>query len=351
MTVSRTLRFLVALLVVAGTGCAWSNRPLRPTAAPEAGGSCGDDRALTLTYYGSAGFVVRYGAHAFLTGGMVSNPGLWTTYVRRTSPDPAQISRFFDAIDMRGVEMALIGHSHHDHLMDVPAIVKRYAPGAVIVGSATTRNLLTPDASLNVLALGGDTVATRDRPGIPLTFPATGMPRFRVVALSWAHAPNIEGWTFAAGHQRKPLASLPAHARAWRMGSVFAYIIDVLREDGTAAFRIHFSDAAARRGQSPTGALPDDGATRVAIVSGGNFDWGPDYPRSLLRWFNPHATVLGHWENFFSRHAPPPGKTPGAIPGLPTTLLRHLMRAGVPAGAPWVTPVPGATVRVCERAP
>lgn len=301
-----------------------------------------------LTYYGSAGFVIRYGEHALLTGGMVSNPGLLRTYFGRAVADSTQIRRFFDSIDMRGVELALIGHSHHDHLIDVPAIVRRYAPGAVIVGSTTTRNLLAGDSALRVIALGGDTIATRDRPGIPVTFPVTGLPRFRVIALSWAHAPNFQGYTFAGGHQRTPLTSPPRSARHWGKGNVYAYIIDVLRPDKTTAFRIHFSDAAASWRRAPIGALPDDEATRIAIVSAGNFDWAPDYPRSLLRWFHPHTTILAHWETFFARHAPK-GATPTAIPGLRTALLSHLMNAGVPAGTPWVTPVPGATVKICEH--
>ena len=38
----------------------------------------------------------------------------------------------------------LAGHSHYDHLMDLPYITSRYAPQATVYGNDTMVNLLAP---------------------------------------------------------------------------------------------------------------------------------------------------------------------------------------------------------------
>ena len=40
------------------------------------------------------------------------------------------------------VEMVLVGHSHYDHLLDVPYVMQKYAMNAVVYGSKTMGHIM-----------------------------------------------------------------------------------------------------------------------------------------------------------------------------------------------------------------
>ena len=64
---------------------------------------------------------------------------------------------------IRGADYIFAGHSHHDHIGDVPFIAKRF--GAKVIGSRTTVNLmLTADVNPSQLVTigGGETLMAKD---------------------------------------------------------------------------------------------------------------------------------------------------------------------------------------------
>lgn len=88
----------------------------------------------SLRWLGTAGFELRYAGHVLLIDPYVTRVGLWRYVTSRIGPDETRIAAAFDRVDA-----IIVGHSHFDHLMDVPAIAKR--TGALVIGSSSTTNL------------------------------------------------------------------------------------------------------------------------------------------------------------------------------------------------------------------
>jgi L-ascorbate metabolism protein UlaG (beta-lactamase superfamily) len=89
------------------------------------------DAPADLTYLGVAGWRVDDGANALLVDPFFSRTRLEDGGAM-LSPDPGLIARYAPA----HANAILVGHSHYDHLLDVPDIAKR--TGATIVGTEST---------------------------------------------------------------------------------------------------------------------------------------------------------------------------------------------------------------------
>jgi L-ascorbate metabolism protein UlaG (beta-lactamase superfamily) len=131
----------VALMSVAGRGAA-AQRGTRESNGHSA-------TAVRLTYLGTAGWEISDGrtvvlVDPYLTRLPRSAFGSWVETRdgiplamlgdRPVAPDTAAI----DARVQRA-DYVLVGHSHYDHLLDVPYIARR--TGASIVGTPSTRNV------------------------------------------------------------------------------------------------------------------------------------------------------------------------------------------------------------------
>lgn len=96
-----------------------------PYVAPAATGR------LTLTYLGTAGFVLSDGQHTVVLDPFITRPSLLTTLTQPLVPNAALIAeRIPQANDV------LIGHAHHDHLLDAPDLCRQ--TGARLIGSEST---------------------------------------------------------------------------------------------------------------------------------------------------------------------------------------------------------------------
>ncbi len=146
----------------------------RPADAPKA------TAAATLTYLGVAGWSL-----ATADGTLLVDP-----YVTRASveddaavlaPDEAAIARFTP----EHADAILVGHSHYDHLLDVPPIAKR--THAVVVGTESSANVAraagVEPARLRVVA-GGETVTVGPFTvrAVPALHSLTGQPNEPIAA-------------------------------------------------------------------------------------------------------------------------------------------------------------------------
>ena len=71
------------------------------------------------------------------------------------------------ALPLAAVHAILVGHSHYDHLMDVPLIARRYVPNATIYGSLTTKRILMGDSSMRANANRIDSLVPADSTIVP----------------------------------------------------------------------------------------------------------------------------------------------------------------------------------------
>jgi len=290
---------LLALLAGCGPSLA-GVVAFHPADGPPAPG----DRRVEMRYLGSGGWLIRRGADAIATAPFVSNPINAEIYLGPARPDTARIERLVPA--MPDVRMILVGHTHYDHAMDLPEVLRRKAPNARLYGGTTLEHLFKK-------TLGEGRVVNMVRapaagePAGPRWFAEPGV-RVRAMALPSSHAPHVLGVLKVVSSARldrdlEPL-ELPAVPAAWPEGDTVAFLIDFLEDDGrTVAFRIYYQDAAAHPGKGEIPPLPaaEQAPVDVAILCVAGFDQVKDNPRRILGNVKPQQVVGGHWEDFFSR--------------------------------------------------
>ena len=92
------------------------------------------DPCWELHYHGTAGFTVKAMQTRIILDPFVTRPGLMRTLLGRLVPNEALIEQVFPRAD--GV---LVGHSHHDHILDAPMVARK--TGAKFVGSRDSANV------------------------------------------------------------------------------------------------------------------------------------------------------------------------------------------------------------------
>lgn len=247
---------LLASLLLVACPRAQAPRPASRVEPPPA--------AVTLTYLGVAGWKLES-----RTGTLLVDP-----YVTRAAtaddavplvPDAAAIAAYTPA----RADVVLVGHSHYDHALDVPAIARR--TGAVVVGTESTANL----------ASAGGVAPERirvTRGGETLRFGP-----FTVHVVAGLHSlTGQENASIPRGVQ------LPMPARAYGEGGTLQYLVEV---DGHTIFFVgsaNFVEDAVR------GLRPE-----VAVVAIGLREKVPDYTCRLLRALGGPALVLpNHFDAF-----------------------------------------------------
>lgn len=85
---------------------------------------------LDIRYLGTAGFVLSDGKHTVVLDPYVTRPDLTTSLTRPLRPDTALIRRLVPQADD-----VLIGHAHHDHILDAPDLCRQ--TGARLIGSTS----------------------------------------------------------------------------------------------------------------------------------------------------------------------------------------------------------------------
>jgi len=347
-----------AVIVFVTTGCIRLTGPasaLHPVPrdstttwhACESEAPCGS--IVQFTYLGVGGFLIRAGDEAVMTAPSFSHPALmavatplWPIHSDSAAVD-RELRRYLGAplAPLEGVHSILVGHSHYDHLMDVPLVARRYLTDATIYGTLTTKRILMGDASMRARASRIDSlfpadsvVATAWHVGRWIYSPSR---RMRFMAVRSSHAPNWWFITMARCHAKRDRTSLPRTAWGWCLGEPVSYVIDLLDARGRPVFRIFYQDAAT---QPLDVVLPpftgaDERAVDVAIVCAGNFKKVPDYPTLLLAALRPRFVILGHWEDFFHDQ----GESPSPVRLTDTKeLAARLDRLGPQR---WIALVPG----------
>ena len=272
------------------TACAGSRASVHPVMATDVD-CCAQTGPVTFTYLGTGGWLIRHGSDAFLTAPFFTNTSIWALPFAMRSNTALVRSELPNLDD---VQVILAGHSHYDHLLDMPTVLQT-AKNATLYGDTTMTHALSslgaPTKSL--VAIAGNEHAAGQW---------TTVGNIRFLAIRSEHAAHGFHVKFFNGHYVQPLARLPRYAWQWREGEPLAYLIDIL-ENGQPVFRIYYDDAA----HDPPYGIPD-GATLaehpvdVAILCVASFEQVDDYPKALLRKLQPRNILLGHWEDFFTSY-------------------------------------------------
>jgi hypothetical protein len=153
------------------------------------------------------------------------------------------------------------------------------------------------------------------------------------------HAPHIAGLKILpTGPYRKDLERLPRTVFGWAEGTTFAYLIDLLDNQGNIAFRIHYQDATSNPPIGFIPKLPPDEEKRLdlEILCVASFNQMKNYPEGLVSNFQPRYIILGHWEDFFRKQKRP-------VKALRTTNIREFIKrleSVMTGDSKWFLPLP-----------
>lgn len=297
------MRALVPALLLLAAAPACATHPASspaPVPAPPRTCACAAGDSVSVTYLGVGAFVLRRGGDAVLTAGMMSAPSPLDLFSLRT--DTARVDKRLRAagVDPRSVRAVLAGHSHYDHAMDLPYLMRRHFtdPAVKVWANAALPLIFAPDAKFTervevIERVAGDSL----EPGEWRT--AAGG-RIRFMALKSDHAPHVLGRHLLPRKIEEPLAKPPRTLRDYAEGQTLAFLVDFLDAGGRTAFRLHVQDAASppRHGFVPPLKDGDAAPVDVAVLCGAAFSQVRGYPETLLGELSPRVAVVGHLEDF-----------------------------------------------------
>lgn len=274
-------------------------------AAPWRAGEASLDGEVSVLYLGAGGLYVGWRGEAVLMAPFFSNPGLLETGLSPMRWRWGAIGRGLEGVPLARVGAILAGHSHYDHIGDLPVVAGELAPWTRLYLNRSGANALEAYPRLRER-----TVVLEDRPGEWLRLAdAAGRPLpFRVRAVASEHAPHVDGITLWTGETE-------ASPRPWRRrrypeleaGRTHAFVLDLLGpaaegddpEGGAVLFRIYYQDSASR---APAGVPPPELRERpydLAVTVLASAHLVKPYPKELLEAIRPRHVLAIHYEDFF----------------------------------------------------
>lgn len=259
--------------------------PVDPALYTDLSGIAADAPTLRMRYLGTAGFVFSHNQHTIVVDPYLSRPGVLQTAFGRLVPDEALLARCLPHADD-----VLVGHAHHDHVLDAPALCAR--TGARFIGS--------PDAC-NVARAAGlpadQLVETRGRTRIP-----SGPGAVR--GLPSRHGRVYFGRVTLPGTIPAP-PPWPPRVFDLRHGLVLNWVIEL------GGLTVVHVDSADFIDQELEGTKAD-----VACLCAIGRASRPGFVRRAIELLQPRYVVACHWDLFTTPWGAPPRLLPGVdLPG------------------------------------
>lgn len=272
----------------------FSAPPCAPAPRPDA--AAGD---LVVRYLGVSGLYLEWRGVSLLTAPFLSNHRLLKAGFGKIRWDIEAIEQGLAGLPLDEVRAVLAGHSHYDHLGDLPPILLDHATRAEVWVNRSGLNMLSafPELAERTRSLDerlGEWIRLEDESG--------GTLPVRFMALESSHADHFGRMHYAPGHVDRPWTGWEGRRlRQMREGTILAFLIDFLSADGeTVEFRLFYQDAASPSllGFPPSGLLSDR-AVDLAVTCMPSFWKAGDYPAEVLRRTNARHVLVTHYEDFF----------------------------------------------------
>lgn len=263
----------------------------------------GSAPTLDIRYLGTAGFVISDGRHTVVLDPYVTRPDLLTSLTQPLVPDTALIARLIPEADD-----VLIGHAHHDHILDGPDLCKQ--TGARLIGSSST-------VQVGIAA------------GLPPTQLVETAGREDIASGPWTLRgfPSRHGKIFGRipfpGDLHTP-PPWPPRMHQLKHGLVLNWLVD------TGRFKVMHIDSADFIDEELAGHACD-----IVCLCAIGRQARPNYVRDVVRLLKPAWVIPCHWDTMIT----PVEAAPELIPGVDLDGFLEEIRA---AGArPLLTPILG----------
>ncbi|HET9210551.1 MAG TPA: MBL fold metallo-hydrolase, partial [Thermoanaerobaculia bacterium] len=254
------------------------------------------DDEVEIRYLGAAGLYLHWGGNSILLGPFFSNPSFLHALFGRWRADEMAIERGLAGVPVSEVEAVFAGHSHYDHIGDLPIILSRAGRAQVFVNRSGV-HALAPYATAR-------STSFEDKIGewVWLNQPSGERAPIRFLAVPSDHAPQVDHYLWAKGKTkrawREPWSSHYFHSL--KAGQTFALVIDLMANDlRTVRYRIYYQDAASRRGVGEPPSFPDGHPYDLAVLCMASYDKAPGQPESILGILHPRHVMVTHYEDFF----------------------------------------------------
>lgn len=245
-----------------------------------------EDADVRMRYLGTAGFVVEGAGRTLVIDPFLTRPGLLTTMFRRLVPDEALLRQYLPKADD-----VLIGHAHHDHVLDGPTVCQH--TGARFIGSPSACNVARaaglPESQIRE-TVGREEIVCGDAmvKGLPSLH---GRVYFNYVPLKGA-IPEPPPW--------------PPRYRELRHGLVLNWYLEI------AGLKIVHIDSADFLEDELQGHRAD-----VVCLCAIGRQYRKDYVKRVIEILQPRTIVPCHWDWFFSPYEAEPRCLPGVdVPGM-----------------------------------
>ncbi len=237
----------------------------RTVLAPAAGRA-----PIVVTWLGTAGFSIEHDGYVVLIDPYLTRAPLWRCARGAIESDRALVERITPKADA-----IVAGHTHFDHVLDVPAIAR--ATGATVYGSRSCAALCRASGVAEAQIVDVQ---------------ARGEPRAEVGPFELRFVPSVHS-AFLFGRIPFPgeisdCDQIPLRTSAYRCGAVFG--VDV-RVAGKRIYHLGSADL--------LDGLPERDVDLLLMCVAGWTTTERFCPR-VMSSLHPHAILLSHWDNFFA---------------------------------------------------
>ncbi len=201
------LAFLILALI--GSGFYLLNQRPEPPARAEL--SAAQSPTVQVLFLGTSSMAWTDGQHTWMIDGFFSRQPLSQVLFAPLQVEREQVQAVAQEVFKRlqvpaRLDGVWVAHSHYDHALDAPFLVKQF--GGVLYGSESTRQIALGQGLAESTSQVLDDKATHS------------LGAFQVQALVSAHAPT----GFTGGFNRAPV-TLPAHALSFKEGVSYTFVV------------------------------------------------------------------------------------------------------------------------------
>ncbi len=228
---------------------------------------------VTVRWLGTAGFAVEHEGAVLLLDPYVTRASLGACIAAPLRSDAIAVARHAPRADA-----IVVGHTHFDHALDVPAIALQ--TGAMVFGSRSAAALCrasgVPEARVRDVERppGGQPIVAEVGP-------------FRLRFVPSAHSRFLFGRVPFPG-EIDDCDQVPLRTERYRCGAVFAVEIRV------AGRTIVHLGSAELAGEAFEAREPE-----LVLLCTAGWQSSPNLPERVARALSPQAVLLSHWDDFF----------------------------------------------------